>query len=54
MVGFSCEDAKKSAYILVIAYAEDFPQQEIEQLQSSGSLVRVIHPDELRTSFSDN
>ena len=54
MVGFSCEDAKKSAYILVIAYAQDFPQQEIEQLQSSGSLVRVIHPDELRTSFSDN
>jgi hypothetical protein len=54
MVGFSCEDAKKSAYILVIAYQEDFPQQEIEQLQGGGSLVRVIQPDELRTSFSDN
>ena len=52
MVGFSCEDAKKSAYILVVAYQEDFPQQEIDQLQSSGSLVRVIHPDELRTSFN--
>ena len=52
MVGFSCEEAKKSAYILVIAYQEDFPQKEIEQLQSSGSLVRVIHPDELRTSFT--
>ena len=52
MIGFSCEEAKKSAYILVIAYQEDFPQKEIEQLQSSGSLVRVIHPDELRTSFT--
>ena len=52
MIGFSCEEAKKSAYILVIAYQEDFPQKEIEQLQNSGSLVRVIHPDELRTSLS--
>ncbi|MDK2981470.1 MAG: hypothetical protein PWQ55_1817 [Chloroflexota bacterium] len=52
MVGFSCEEAKKSAYILVIAYQEDFPQHEIEQLQSSGSLVKVIHPDELSASFA--
>jgi hypothetical protein len=47
LVGFSCEEAKKSASILVIANGDEPTSQEIEALGSSGSLVKVLNPDEL-------
>ncbi len=49
MIGFSCKEARKAAFILVLAYENDFPECEIEVLQSSGGLVQVIRPEDIQT-----
>ena len=51
IVGFSCEEAKQAAYILVVAYENDFPEKEIQCLEENGNLVRVIKPDALQAAI---
>ena len=51
VVGFSCEEAKQAAYILVIAYENDFPEKEIQHLQENGNLVRLIKPEAMQASI---
>jgi hypothetical protein len=52
LIGFSCQEAQKAAYILVIAEDGDFSGEDIELLRHNGSLVRVLHPDDLNTGFT--
>lgn len=51
VIGFSADEAMQSAYILVIAKNGDFSQENIQQLQHNGSLVKVLQPDEIRDSI---
>ncbi len=52
LVGFSREEAKNAACILVIANENDFPAQEIGLLQSGGSLVRLLSPENLNVEMN--
>lgn len=53
LVGFSIEEAKKSASILVIAQAADLPAGQIDQLRSGGSLVKMLDPQSLNFEINE-
>jgi hypothetical protein len=54
LVGFSLEEAKKAASILVIASENDVDASEIETLQSSGRQVRLLDPENLSIEINES
>ena len=52
LVGFSIEEAKQSASILVIANEAGLSAGEIEGLSGNGSLVKVLNPADLAVEMN--
>ena len=52
VVGFSTEEARQSAYILVVANNNDFSEAGMQQLRQNGSLIKVIQPEEIKVSLN--
>jgi hypothetical protein len=53
MIGFSVEEAKKSAFILIISSANGSEPPDFEFIKSNGSIVKMLRPGEIPTYIKE-
>jgi hypothetical protein len=51
VIGFSCQEAARSASVLVIANPHDFSEQDLQSLYRQGSRVRLLQPENLQANI---
>lgn len=51
VIGFSCQEAAKSASVLVIANPYDFSEQDLQSLYRQGAKVRLLQPENLQANI---
>jgi hypothetical protein len=53
MIGFSVDEAKKSAFILIITPANGSEPPDFEFIKSNGSVVKILRPGEIPTYIKE-